>query len=459
MKVSINQNSHIKETEIIINCTSLDSRIRNLASFIQQYSSSLEGMIDGEIYYVPLDSILYMDCVDKKTFFYDCHRVFCCQYTLAELEEKLGNASFVRISKSCIVNIAFISRIRPYENHRMKVIMKNGEHLIAARFYKNALKERLRDFNADILSIASALEQKEVFEHYPERSVYNAGKVMCFAEVPKRIVALSFENAELLAALGLAERIVAIAPAECKIEQISPEYREKLYSVPLITHCDHGAPLLSEVAALNPDFVLGNYYAFRTMQKTATRKLMDWGINLYIMECTVPERATAEHFYKDLLKLGRIFHVEDRAVRMVEEMRREISVLTQRCIYQTPVRVFVYDGNVSSPYTSAGGTYENDLISLAGGTNVFGGRKGAYQPVAWTEVAEAMPEVILVHDYIDRMNAEEKINMLRERPELQEVPAVRNNRFISFSFLEVMPGIQNVSMIEKLVKGLYPDLL
>ncbi|MDO5425519.1 MAG: ABC transporter substrate-binding protein [Eubacteriales bacterium] len=459
MKVTINQNSHIKETEIIINCTSLDGRIRNLASFIQQYSTSLEGRIDEEIYYVPLDSILYLDCADKKTFFYDCHRVFWCRYTLAELEEKLGNALFVRISKNCIVNIAFISRICPYENHRLKVIMKNGEHLIAARFYKDALKERLQDFNADILYITAALEQKDCFEHYPEASVYNAGKMIRFASVPNRIVALSFENAELLAALGLAGKIVGIAPAECGIEQVAPEYQEALRSIPLITHCDHGAPFLAEITALHPDLVLGNYYSLRTLQRTASSKPADWGMNLYVMECTVPGRATVEELYRDFLKIGRIFHVEDRALRLVEDMRRKISVLTHRVVYQTPVPVFVYDGSVRSPYTSGAGTIEQDLISISGGVNVFGGLEGAYQPVTWEQVAEAGPEVILVHDYIDRMDAEEKIKLLKERPELQEVPAVKENRFVRVSLLEAMAGIQNVSLVEKLVNSFHPDVL
>ena len=95
MRVSINQNSNIKETEIIINCTKVDARVRNLTNYIRQYSTSLEGTIEDSTYYVPLDSVLYIDSVDKKTFFYDRYRIFSSPYTLSELEEKLENTLFV----------------------------------------------------------------------------------------------------------------------------------------------------------------------------------------------------------------------------------------------------------------------------------------------------------------------------------------------------------------------------
>ena len=52
LKLIINQNDSLQETEIIINCAVLDRRIRNLADFIGQYSTSLEGIVDGVSYYI-----------------------------------------------------------------------------------------------------------------------------------------------------------------------------------------------------------------------------------------------------------------------------------------------------------------------------------------------------------------------------------------------------------------------
>ncbi len=140
LKLTINQNAHIQETEITINCAAIDSRIRNLANYLRQYSASLEGKIDDSTYYVPLDSILYIDSVDRRTFFYDRHRIFSSRYTLSELEEKLENTQFIRISKCCMVNLAYVQRTCPYENHRLEVVMSNGEHLIAANPAGTALR-------------------------------------------------------------------------------------------------------------------------------------------------------------------------------------------------------------------------------------------------------------------------------------------------------------------------------
>lgn len=459
MKLIINQNEHIPETEVIINCTSVDSRIRNLAGYIRQYSISLEGTIDDSTYYIPLDSILYIDSVDRKTFFYDKHRIFSCRYTLTELEQKLENTLFVRISKCCIVNIAFIYRTRPYANHRTELIMTNGEHLIAARSYRDALRQKLQAFNADAFLSPSTFMQREVFEHYPERSVFNVGKVLSFSASPKRVVALSYEKAELMAALGLADRLVAIAPAECSIQQVLPQYRAALESVPLLTDHDRGIPTLPELRALETDFVLGSYYALKTLEYAESIKVSDCGINLYVAEGSIPEKATMESVYRDILNLGRIFRVENRSIELVEWIRRRISVLTRHVVYTEPVRVFVYDSGESSPFTAMGGTLENDLISMAGGKNIFGKNENAYGQVAWEQVAAADPEVIILHNYMDQLSIEEKIAMLKKRKELCNVSAVQKNRFVTVHLPEVFPGVQNAGAVEKFVRAFHPALL
>ena len=460
MRVSINQNSNIKETEIIINCTKVDARVRNLANYIRQYSTSLEGTIEDSTYYVPLDSVLYIDSVDKKTFFYDRYRIFSSPYTLSELEEKLENTLFVRISKNCLVNLAYISSTSPYENHRMQAVMSNGEHLIVARSYRTALVQRLKDYHSEMFHVPYLCQGQELQEQHPGRSLYNVGRIIGFDTIPKRIIALSYENAELLFELGVGDRIIAIAPAECTIEDVQSKYREVMVKIPLITYDDKGVARLSEIAALGPDFVLGNYYSFQTLQnRDKAKKIDDYGIKFYVMESTVPGKANLESMYRDILNLGRIFRIENRTVEFVGNMRRRIAVLSRFAEQSKTVRVFVYDTNESFPGTAMGGTFENSLIAAANGINIFGNISGPYRSVSWEEVARADPEVIVVHRYMDHWNVEEKINILCGRPELCNVAAIRNKRFVDVSLLEVLPGIQNVDAVEKLIRAFHPSAL
>lgn len=457
MKLTINQNGDIQETEIIINCSVLDQHIRNLSDYIRQYSLSLEGEIDTAVYYVPLDNVLYIDSVDKRTFFYDRRKIYSSQFTLAELEEKLKNTSFMRISKNCIVNLAFVHCTIPCENHRMELVMVNGEHLIVARSYKNAFQERLRFFHADAFRTSTYIS-KDIFEHDLERSVYNAGKILSFPICPKRVVALSYENAELMAALGIEDRLVAVAPAECRITQVSPQYRSKIESIPILTDHDRGIPTLLELKGLELDFIFGSFYSLQTLEKVSGFKIDTDSMNLYITEGTVPESATMESVYRDILNLGRIFQIENRSIQLVEQMRKRIATLTRQVGYCSPVRVFVYDGAESMPYTAMGGTLENNLISIAGGENIFAHTKGTYAPVTWEQVTRANPDVIILHDYEERLSISEKISVLNSRLELRDIPAVKNSRYITLSLTEVFPGIQNTKTVEKLISGFYPNL-
>lgn len=143
MKLTIQQDISIGENEIIIRCAHMDAGLQRLIDCIRQFSFSLEGVKEGRIYQVPLEKILYIETVDRNTFMYDEETAYESRMTLTALEEMLKNTAFVRINKSCILNIGFLKCVEPYPNHRLKAILKNGENLIIARNYIGVVREKL----------------------------------------------------------------------------------------------------------------------------------------------------------------------------------------------------------------------------------------------------------------------------------------------------------------------------
>lgn len=109
MKVKINQDKTMSEIEIIVNCPAVDARVRNLLDALRQCAVSLTGMAEDMTVCVPLHTILYIESINRKTFFYDESRVFRCRDSLTALEALLEQYRFIRISKSCIVNIAQVA--------------------------------------------------------------------------------------------------------------------------------------------------------------------------------------------------------------------------------------------------------------------------------------------------------------------------------------------------------------
>lgn len=144
MKLIIQQELEMPETEITIRCAHVDARLQKLIDTIRQYGFSLTGYQDGREYQLALEEIYFLDSTDGKTFLYLEKEVYASRETLGALEEKLAHTSFVRISKNCIVNTTFLQSVRPLPNHRLEGTLVNGEKLVIARSYIERLKKKLQ---------------------------------------------------------------------------------------------------------------------------------------------------------------------------------------------------------------------------------------------------------------------------------------------------------------------------
>ena len=139
MKIHINENPLLSETEITINCQKTDESIVNIISLLKK----ITGIKEGEMFILDVQKILYIDTVDKKTFFYTSKDIYETPLKLYELEEKLIESDFFRASKSTIINFKQIKSLRPEFGGKMLVTMNNDERLYVSRQYVHTIKEKL----------------------------------------------------------------------------------------------------------------------------------------------------------------------------------------------------------------------------------------------------------------------------------------------------------------------------
>lgn len=145
MKITVNKNLSITENEIIINCFTVDNRLQHLIDNIKQYTITLQGYQNNEIFQIPLEHILYIDSIDGKTFLYCSKQVYENKETLSLLEQTVVHTPFLRISKNCIMNTTYLKSVRPLANHRMEATLINDEKLLISRTYIENLKEKLKN--------------------------------------------------------------------------------------------------------------------------------------------------------------------------------------------------------------------------------------------------------------------------------------------------------------------------
>lgn len=137
-------NEKTDEQEVDIRYAHMTSEIERVASFIRNMNVSVKCRTeDGECYISAAD-IYYVESVDKKSFVYCREKVYQTDYRLYELEEELRGNGFVRISKSCILNIEVLQAIRPLLNSRLEASLLNGEKVFISRKYLSEVKNILQ---------------------------------------------------------------------------------------------------------------------------------------------------------------------------------------------------------------------------------------------------------------------------------------------------------------------------
>ena len=140
MKVTITKDIE-SGTAVEIHCREVTSETERLERYISRFDERLQATSEGNTYNVQIDEILYIESVDKKTFLYTTGHVLQTEKRLYELEELLDEKTFFRASKSVIVNLNKIIKLKPEVTRNILATLTNGEVIVISRRNVKALKE------------------------------------------------------------------------------------------------------------------------------------------------------------------------------------------------------------------------------------------------------------------------------------------------------------------------------
>lgn len=289
-------------------------------------------------------------------------------------------------------------------------------------------------------------------------SIINCGQWLHINKVPKRAVVHDINMIEMMLALDLQTNLVGISgiPDKNLLPLIS---QKKLSGIPIISR--NSIPIEALISN-QVDFVFAGWnYGFRVNGEVTPKKLADLGINSYLLteSCIHVGDKTPASFddvLYDITNLGRVFQVEHRAEQLVKAQKKRIERLSKRLITtKNKPKVFVYDSGVSAPFTAGGYAMPDAMITLAGGVNVMRQLKGSWLNTQWEQVSLENPDWIIIVNYGEQ-TADEKITFLKENKALQHFNAIKNNNYFILDYVEVTPGVHNISATERLAKKLHP---
>ncbi|ROR25302.1 iron complex transport system substrate-binding protein [Mobilisporobacter senegalensis] len=276
----------------------------------------------------------------------------------------------------------------------------------------------------------------------------NYGREVVINTKPQKVLTLGPNCTELFVALGLTDHIVGNSLKNHSRGPL-PEYAKEFEKIPEL---NYGSATREAVISSGADFIYGLDWEFGG-DSLNTDELETYGISTYMNSAT-----SMEEIYQEILDIGQIFGVTDKAQAYVEDQKARISAVQEKIEGKEAPKVLIYDSGNDGVFTCSGVNFESLLIGMAGGENLFGDlTEKAWITVSYEEVLAREPDVIVIHDY-DSPSVEEKIAEIKGNDMFAQLDCVKNERFVTIELESVLPGNRMAYTVEKLAKGFYPDL-
>lgn len=199
---------------------------------------------------------------------------------------------------------------------------------------------------------------------------------------PRRIVSLLPNISEILGALQLQSRVVAV--------DYYTTYPPELASLPKVSDAS-GKYNLEQIVALKPDLVL----SWGGETKQYDQQLKSLGLNVVDLPIT-----TFSGILQQILLVGRLTFTENTAVSLVNQLQQQINQVKAAVAGTTAPRVMleVDDSTPGKPYVFGGGSFGDELLQDANGINIFHDNtsNGGYPQVTDEAIISANPQFIIL---------------------------------------------------------------
>ena len=268
------------------------------------------------------------------------------------------------------------------------------------------------------------------------------GREVTLAAPPLKIVSLAPSNTEILFALGAGDLLIGR-------DEFS-DYPAEALDVPSIGSL-YPSVNAEAVVALEPDLVL----AAGITNPDDVQKLADLGLTVFSTRIA----GTIDDIYADITDVGKLTGHNDEAAALVADMQARVAAVQTATanVTERPSVFYELDAtDPSSPYTTGPGTFNDQLITLAGGENVGNLSTDQYFQISLEQLVAADPQVIVLGSFTYGGQTPE---IVAARDGWADISAVKNGKVFTFDDnLISRPGPRIVDGLEELAKLIHPEL-
>lgn len=290
-------------------------------------------------------------------------------------------------------------------------------------------------------------------------TIENCGRTLTFERAPERVFTGYQPVFELMAGLGLGDRIAfRLAWPERSLTPFLPG-QQATYDRAQEVSDTISMPQREAAVSLGADLVVSEgYYNFNAERGYATiEEFAQNGTATYIVGgwCSKEQQDdyTVDVLYQDIRNLGQIFAVPDQAEALIAEMQASVADAEERVRGLPKLNVYAYDSG-EGPLYSYGGGMMQQTISRAGGENLFKDEAWFFEANI-EAVAATNPDAFVIVDY-PPTTAEEKVEFLCTRV-VPESNACKERRYVAIPAVAFHPGYRNPFAVAEIARVLHPD--
>lgn len=288
---------------------------------------------------------------------------------------------------------------------------------------------------------------------YPLTLTDALGRTVTFTAPPERVVCTAPSATEIVFAVGAGDLVVGVD----QFSNYPPAVVEGKESGKIAVVGGFSTVNVEKIAELRPDVV----FMTPGVQEKFVKPLENLGVKVFVLW-----EGSIGDVYRSILTVGLITDHFSEAVSLVQNISERIAAAhatVMRYLNQTgesPLKVYY---ELSFDYWTIGsGSFINDVISLAGGVNIFANESMPYFQASPEAVIEADPDVIITTGMGGWFGPpQEIINKIISRPGWGNITAVKDGRvYVLNGTLEdilVRPGPRIAAAVGVIARILYPQ--
>lgn len=143
MKITLQKIENGTE-EVIIKYHAMTEQIDSIINYINRQEEKWVVCKDGQQFVISPQNVIYLESVDGITYLYTDEDVYRTGLSLTAAEAAYMEEGYFRCSKSMVINIYRIQKLKSEPGNRIDAMMDNGEHVIISRRYAKELRSILK---------------------------------------------------------------------------------------------------------------------------------------------------------------------------------------------------------------------------------------------------------------------------------------------------------------------------